>query len=255
MRASDLDLTRGLGQLRSDHDGTACNTPRKGSRQLGSADFAQSRPVREEPGATEGGKNGFPEAVKRLAVLRSDKAFRRFVITRSLFVSTALAGPYYVILARDYGSGGTLLGFFIVAGGLASAVSSLVWGAFADRSSRYGLMAAAAIASALGVAMFALDRTGALATAPWIAPIAFLLLSIAHAGVRIGRKTYVLDLAGGEKRTDYVAVGNTVIGIVLLVSSLVGTLSSVIGPSGVLLVLAGFGFIGVAMGASLPEME
>jgi hypothetical protein len=211
--------------------------------------------VEEEPGATEGGKNGFPEAMKRLAVLKTDRAFRRFVLTRSLFVSTALAGPYYVILAREYGSGGTLLGFFIVASGLASAISSLIWGAFADKSSRNVLMLAAAIASALGVAMFALDRTGALQAAPWIAPIAFLLLSISHAGVRIGRKTFVLDLAGGQKRTDYVAVGNTVIGIVLLVSSLVGTLSGLIGPSGVLLVLAGFGFLGVILGFGLPQVE
>lgn len=211
--------------------------------------------VREEAGATEGGRNGFPEAMKRLKVLATDKAFRRFVITRSLFVATALAGPYYVLLAREYGSGGTLLGFFIVASGLASALSSLIWGAFADRSSRNVLMVAAAIASVLGVAMFILDRTGALQAAPWLSPIAFLLLAIAHAGVRIGRKTYVLDLAGGQKRTDYVAVGNTVIGVVLLVSSLVGTLSSVIGPSGVLLVLAGLGFAGVAMGASLPQVE
>ena len=211
--------------------------------------------VQEEPGATGGGANGFTEAVKRLSILRTDKAFRRFVLTRALFISTALAGPYYVVLARQYGSGGALLGFFIVASGIAAAVSSLVWGAFADRSSRNVLMVGAGVASVLGVGMFILDRTGALATVPWIAPIAFLLLSIAHSGVRIGRKTYVLDLAGGQKRTDYVAVGNTVIGVVLLVSSLVGMLASTIGASGVLLVLAGFGFLGVALSGSLPQVE
>jgi len=211
--------------------------------------------VDEEPGAVEGGRNGFPEAVKRLAVIKTDPAFRRFVLTRALFVSTALAGPYYVILAREYSSGGALLGFFILASGLASALSSVIWGAFADRSSRNVLVFAAASASVLGAAMFAMDRTGALRAAPWIAPVTFFLLSVAHAGVRIGRKTYILDLAGGQKRTDYVAVGNTVIGIVLLLSSLVGTLSGLVGYSGVLLILAVFGLLGVALGFGLPQVE
>jgi len=40
---------------------------------------------------------------------------------------------------------------------------------------------------------------------------------IAHAGVRIGRKTHVVDLAGGDNRAEYVALSNTVIGVLLLV--------------------------------------
>lgn len=211
--------------------------------------------VREEPGATEGGSNGLQAAFSSLAILRTDAPFRRFVLTRALFVSTALAGPYYVVLARDYGSGGTLLGLFIVASGLASAVSSLVWGGMADRSSRNVLVVAATAASILGVVMFVLDVSGVLASVPWAATIAFFLLAVAHSGVRIGRKTYVLDLAGGKKRTDYVAVGNTVIGGVLLVSSAVGALAGVIGPSGVLLVLAVMGFAGVALSVRLPQVE
>jgi hypothetical protein len=211
--------------------------------------------VEEEPGATSGGVNAFTEAIKRLALLRTDGTFRRFVLTRALLVSTALAGPYYVMLAREYGTGASLLGFFVAASGIASAVSSLVWGSLADRSSRTVLVTAAGVASVLGVAMFVVDRTEILAAAPVIAPVAFLLLSIAHAGVRIGRKTYVLDLAGGEKRTDYVAVGNTVIGAVLILGSLVGALTTFIGPSGVLLILSGFGFVGVIGGFGLPEVE
>jgi hypothetical protein len=211
--------------------------------------------VKEEPGATEGGTNGLRAAFDSLSILRTDAPFRRFVLTRALFVSTALAGPYYVVLARDYGTGGTLLGLFIVASGLASALSSLVWGGMADRSSRNVLVVAATGASALGIVMFILDVTGVLAAVPWAATVAFFLLAVAHSGVRIGRKTYVLDLAGGTKRTDYVAVGNTVIGGVLLLSSLVGALTGLIGPAGVLLVLAVMGFGGVALSFSLPQVE
>ena len=48
------------------------------------------------------------------------------------------------------------------------------------------LVVAAALASLLGVAMFVLDRTSALASLPWIAPAAYFLLAVAHSGVRNG---------------------------------------------------------------------
>lgn len=211
--------------------------------------------IEETPGATQGGKNAFREALRSLSILNTDRAFRRFVITRALFISTALAGPYYVLLAREHGSQGALIGFFVVASGLASAVSSLAWGAFADRSSKAVLIVAAGLASALGVAAFVFSSVGAFASLPWLAPALFFVLAIAHAGVRVGRKTYVLDLAGGEKRADYVAVGNTVIGVLLLAASGIGALVGIIGPHGILLVLAGLGFLGVFVGLALPQVE
>lgn len=212
--------------------------------------------VREEPGATEGGGNALTEALKRLAILRTDRAFRRFVIVRSLLISTALAGPYYVLLASESGRGGEMLGWFVLASGLASALSSAFWGRFADRSSRSVLLASAGLASALGVLMFAVATIDRFSPAVgWIAPIAFFVLAIAHSGVRIGRKTYVLDLAGAERRIDYVAVGNTVVGIVLLGSGLLGLLANVVGTAGMLLILSLIGFAGVALGRWLPETE
>ena len=111
------------------------------------------------------------------------------------------------------------LGWLIVATGLASAVSSSFWGSFADRSSRATMAISAAIAGALGVVVLAV-----LEFAPTAAnSIAFyagvlFVLGIAHAGVRIGRKTHVVDLAGGEHKAEYVALSNTVIGVLLLMT-------------------------------------
>ncbi len=211
--------------------------------------------IQEEAGATEGGKNAIREAIRRMSLLKTDPAFRRFVLTRALFVSTGLSAPYYVTLAREQNHSGNLLGFFILASGLASALSSAVWGRYSDRSSRRVLVAAALGASLLGLVMFLLDRFGVVQAWNWIPPLAFFLLSIAHSGVRIGRKTYILDLASGQRRTDYVAVSNTIIGVVLLLGGVVGTLASLFGPGGMLLVLSLFGFAGVALGWGLPEAE
>ncbi|MBN2326860.1 MAG: MFS transporter [Candidatus Omnitrophica bacterium] len=212
--------------------------------------------ILEQPGATQGGKNAVDEALKRLDILRTDRPFRRFVLVRALLLSSALAGPYYIMLAGQSGAGGKLLGFFVLASGLASALSSAFWGRFSDRSSRSVLIAAAAIASSLGLLLFIIDFLGLLQNGlGWITPIAFFLLAIAHSGIRIGRKTYILDMASGERRTDYVAVSNTVIGAVLLLSGSLGALAPWIGASGMLLLLSLFGFAGVILGIQLPEAE
>jgi MFS family permease len=212
--------------------------------------------VAEEPGATEGGGDALREAWGRLRLLRSDPLFRRFVMVRALLVSTALAAPFYVALARENGAGGgQTLALFITASGLASALSSVFWGRYADRSSRSVLMVAAAVASSLGLGVFLLDEAGLVSRFTWIAPLGFFLLAVAHSGVRIARKTYILDMASGVRRTDYVSVSNTVIGGVLLASGALGFLAPVVGPGGMLLLLSLMGFAGVVGGIGLQETQ
>ena len=42
------------------------------------------------------------------------------------------------------------------------------------------------------------------------------VLSLAHEGVRLGRSTYLVDMADEETRAHYTAVSNTLIGVLLL---------------------------------------
>lgn len=209
--------------------------------------------VKESPGATEGGDNAIREAFAKLSLLKSDPAFRRFVWVRALLISTGLAAPFYVSLAREHSGGGNLLALFVLASGLAAALSSGFWGRFSDRSSRSVLVTAAIMASSLGAIVFLLNLMGFLDRFPWMAPLAFFFLAIAHSGIRVGRKTYLLDMASGIRRTDYVAVSNSVIGLVLLLGGAVGFLAPLIGSGGVLLVLSAVGFLGAWGGTGLPE--
>ena len=116
-------------------------------------------------------------------------------------------------------------------------------------------MAAASVASGLGLAVFFLDLFGVVARLTSLVPVAFFLLSIAHAGVRIGRQTYILDLASGARRTDYVAVSNSVIGVALLLGGALGVLAPFVGPGGMLLLLSLLGFAGAWGGRGLPEAQ
>lgn len=212
--------------------------------------------VPEFPGETGGGRNVL-EALGSLKLLATDRPFRRFVITRALLMCSALSAPFYVALAQQkLGSPAYLLGAFVAASGLASLVAAPFWGRFADRTSKGVMVAAALITSGIGLLTFAADRfLPTLGSAPWFLPLGYFVLALAHSGVRVGRKTYVVNLGSGNKRTDYVAISNTVIGVLLLVVGTVGVLTPYIGNAGVIAVLALMGLAGAALGATLPQTE
>lgn len=213
--------------------------------------------INEYSGETEGGGNAVVEAFKRLNILRTDKPFRRFVITRALLLCSALTAPYYVVLAhKNLEASGSLLALFMLASGAASLVSAPLWGRFADLSSRKVMILAALITAVLGVSVFWIDHLqhNWLALS-WMMPTLYFCLSIAHQGVRIGRKTYVVDLAQGNRRTDYVAVSNSLIGVILLLMGFIGALSSVIGVSAIILLLSLLGAAGAGLAMALPEAQ
>jgi len=178
--------------------------------------------IKEYPGATEGALGVRDLVQAQLMLLVRDVELQKFLVARTLMISTALVGPLYVSLAqRVTGQALDGLGWLVLATGLASAVSSSVWGILSDASSRVTMALAATLAGGLGLGVVT-----ALNFAPTIteriefyAAIIFFL-SIAHAGVRIGRKTHVVDLASGDHRAEYVALSNTLIGVFLLLTGL-----------------------------------
>ncbi|MEL0638157.1 MFS transporter [Marinomonas sp. TI.3.20] len=211
--------------------------------------------VVEFPGEVDNGRNGLMEALKQLTLLKTDRAFRLFVVTRSLFLCSALSAPYYVVLAHQkLGNGVWVLAMFLFASGLASLVSAPFWGRYSDRSSKKVMVVACLLSSTVGFVLFAISYfKPSLFNQAIILPALYFLLTIAHQGVRVGRKTYLVDLADGNKRTSYVAVSNTVIGFMLLLMSLIGTLTQVISIEGLVLVFAIIALIGVLMAMRLPE--
>jgi MFS family permease len=221
---------------------------------VASASYAM---IREFPGATEGGGNALAEAIKRLDLLRTDPDFRRFVIARSLLLCSSLSAPFFIMLAHERTEGALLvLGLFVIADGIASLVSAPFWGRFADASSRRVMILAGAGAALVGILLVGVVHgLPVVADSAWLYPLFFFLLAIAHSGVRLGRKTYIVDLAGGNKRTDYVAVSNTVIGVVLLLTGSVGALTTVMPTSGIILILAGMGLAGAFLSSRLPETQ
>jgi sugar phosphate permease len=193
--------------------------------------------INERPGATDGGRSLRDLIKSQVMLLIKDPELQKFVAARALLLSTALIGPVYVSLAqRETGQTLDSLGWLIIASGLASTLSASFWGTLSDRSSRLTMAVAAILAGVLGAAVVATLNgvPGLTDNIAFYAAILFVL-GIAHSGVRIGRKTHVVDLAGGDRKAEYVALSNTVIGLLLLV---VGALTSVLLDFGLELAIA-----------------
>ena len=73
--------------------------------------------------------------------------------------------------------------------------------------------------------------------------------------MRVSRKTYLVDMAGGDRRTLITGAANTVMGVVLLLVGALSSAISVFGPQITLIFLAIVGFIGVASAASLKDVS
>ena len=201
-----------------------------------------------------------------VGLVRSDRAFRNFVGVRSLMLASALSPSFLVVLSTEAASsssddatslssaslGG--LGMFVLAGGLASLAAGRVSGALSDASSKNTLTGAAVFATVVLALTIVVAQVwhGALG---WWLPLAFFLISVAHATIRVARSTYVVDMAEGDLRTRYVSVANTLMGVILLV---VGALTSVLAMLGTLWALgalAALGFVGAIMAGRLPEVS
>ncbi len=209
-------------------------------------------PVDDEP-APEPGEGWFG---RTWTLLADDAPFRRFVIVRALLLVSALSPPFVVSLAAGQGGAGLSgLGPFVIASGLAGIIGGRPFGRLADRSSRTLMVGGAAAASAIILALLAAERIEAVAGTSWLFIAAYFLLTVTHTGVRVARKTYVVDMATGDQRTEYVAVSNTAMGVLLLVAGAISSALAQLGPEAALLFLAGLGLLGVLAGRSLAEVS
>ena len=213
--------------------------------------------IPEVPGATEGGGNAVTEALASLGVLRSDPQFAHFVLARALLVASAFAIPYLVVLLQQQGGGELLdLGYLLLASGLSGMVSGNVWGRWSDDSSK-GVMALAATVSSLVIllAISLHESLPELLSEPVVAAGLVFLATLAHHGARVGRKTYLVDMASSENRARYTAVSNTVMGVILLAGMLLGLIDQWLGTLWVLVFLLALSLVAAWASWTLPEVS
>ena len=208
----------------------------------------------DEPEAEPESKDG--QSMKEMwALIKGDRDLQKFLVVRSLMLATALSTPFIVVMAGDEGADLTGLGAFIIASGGASLLSGRVSGKLSDRSSKSTMAWAAGVASTVIVALVASARLAPSAVNAWVMPLGFFLVNLAHTAVRVSRKTYLVDMADGDKRTMITGASNTVMGVVLLVVGAVSSAIAVLGPQAALIFLAVVGYAGVFGARNLKEVS
>lgn len=222
------------------------------------ADAAGSAGAASSPATDAGDEPGW--FAQTVTLLREDRTFRDFVTVRGFLLVSSLSPPFIVSLAVSSGAEGLAgLGGFILASGVAALLGGRVFGRLADRSSKrlmtYGATFASVVLVALVIEVAVLDLTGDSLLAYVVFVSAYFLVTLTHTGVRIGRKTYVVDMAEGDRRTTYVAVGNSAMGLILLVVGGISSAIAGVGATWALLFLAGLGLLGVVSSSRLPEVE
>ncbi|WP_425391061.1 MFS transporter [Ekhidna sp.] len=192
--------------------------------------------IREEPGATSGGRSPIDEIKNGWSLIKEDTNFRQFLITRALLLAIPLVQPFFVLYATenmDVELSG--LGLFVIAAGISNTISSPFWGKFSDQSSRKVMMVSSAFAVIICLYVLLFDNLPSdFQNIYFFGPVFFLII-MAYGGARMARKTYLVDYAPSDERPLYVSVANTFMGVMTLLS---GVLSVVAGFFGVKVMIA-----------------
>jgi hypothetical protein len=200
--------------------------------------------IPEPAGATGGRSNGLRAALGSMTLVLREATLRRFVAARLLVLSVELAMPYLTLYARSRpGIDAKDLGTFVVAVSIAAVVSSPLWGRFSDVASNR-VMAVGAVIGAIAVASaVALNQVPAAAQSAELYAAVFIILGLAEGGVRLGRKTYLVDVAPAGEKGTYKALANTVTGVIMLFAGTLGTVAQAVGVE---LFLGGLGVLMLA---------
>ncbi|WP_075725492.1 MFS transporter [Corynebacterium aquilae] len=203
---------------------------------------------------TAGTKRAKPRRAA-LKLLRDDAPFRHFVIVRSLLLVSALSPTFVVTMSHRHSDALTGLAPFVLASGVASLAGGRVSGWLSDRSSKNTMTFGALAVSVILVALILLEHSPARTFSGVILPAAFFLIALCHTAIRVARKTYVVDMAEGDKRTEYVAVANSAMGVVLLLVGAISGAFASLSPEAALGFLAAIGLVGVFFGSRMQEVS
>ena len=200
--------------------------------------------IREPRGEIRDEPSTLGQHMRRAARLpRANRNFRLLLIGRSLLILSLVAAPFYGLFAtRELGADDRIIGVFLAARTIAYLVANPVW---ARLSNRRGNRLVVLIALVFGVLMPIVALTiepvlggAGVPQAQWVTfyvPV-FVLWGVFESGVGIGGINLLLDIAPPRDRAIYIGLTNSVLGVVLMSTSLGGVLADLVGLSGVFVV-------------------
>ena len=153
-------------------------------------------------------------------VARTDADFRRFVLTRAAILFARSGVPFITVYAKRYvGVSDAFIGTLVSITVGSALLAGLFLGRLNDRRGS-GLVVRLAILS--GAAQAGLAVLLILTHAVPLIALAFILGGISNAGFNVSLAPLFLQLAPEQQRPLYIGLGNTLLGVAMLFTSLVG---------------------------------
>jgi MFS family permease len=217
--------------------------------------------VEEPPQAHVGPPMRLGDVLRRAPViLRSNRNYRWFIVSRMLTRVGQIAEPFYLVYATEaLGLPASVAGVFLAVRAITGALSNLVWGRVSDRRGNRQLvllsgvlvicppalaLAGPALAAALG-----LGQGGLLAAMGLV----FLVGGAASDGNQLAGSTYLLEIAPEDERPTYIGLANTTLGIVTFLPVLGGYLVTYAGYGGTFALGMTFAMLGLGASSRLSE--
>lgn len=200
--------------------------------------------IREPPQPSHAPPQSQLEFMKRLPeVMRQDKNFRNFMLSRFMLALGGMGGGFLAIAAiQRWQLPDSTAGLYTGANYIGSALGGLLFGFLADR---FGHVRNLVIGAAIGALGFAL-AWGA-PTPGWFYAV-FLILGLSSGAVFISGMMVVMEFGAPVQRPMYIGLANTQLGAVSLIAPMIGALIARDGYSPVFLVSAlGHGFAAIMM--------
>ncbi len=174
--------------------------------------------TREPPSTTTKARVPLRYYLRQLpAVLRRDRNYRRYLVSRTVVNLGAMAGGFFMVygvqrFAIDGAGVGLLTGVLIGS----VALMNLVWGLLGDRHGHKSVLTAAAFL------VCAAPLIAYLAPSPlWLA-LTFVLMGSYQAADHASALNIILEFCAPEDRPTYIGLTNTLLAPVLIVAPLIG---------------------------------
>jgi MFS family permease len=151
------------------------------------------------------------------AILRADRNFRRFLISRTVVHLGAMATGFFTVYGQErFQIDGADIGLFTAVLVGSQALMNLVWGAIADRAGHKVILALAPFV-----------MVGAVLSA-WLAPaddwliLTFVLLGAYLAADNVSAFNIIVEFATPEQLPTYIGLTNTLLAPMLTLAPLIG---------------------------------
>jgi MFS family permease len=179
----------------------------------------------------------FGNQIKRsFKVLGINRKFRKFISIQSALMLAGMATPFFAIyVQQQLGGSKAMVGVYLSAYTTANLLSNAYFGRMSARIGNIKIMLVASIA---GLSMSALVFILSVIALPfgisaytasiWLIPV-FILSGIRYSSMGISTNSLTLDFSPHKERSLYVGFTNTLLGIILICTSIGGIILKIFG--------------------------